>query len=430
MIPATDPRNKRLVNINFGTELFNPVYFEAFKFSGRFLVLYGSAGSGKSYFAAQKLVIRMLREPGATFLVARKVSRTIRNSCFALLKHIISEWKLTDYFTAGESEMTITCRLNNSRIISAGLDDVEKLKSIFNVSSAWVEEATEVTAEDIEQINLRLRGETPGYKQIILSFNPILDTGVHEMFFQNVKHPERTLIVHTTYEQNRFVDDEYRGVLEDLKDTDETFWKIYAKGQFAPIKGLIFPDFRVIQRSAWPAAFNDRFYGLDFGFTAPTSLLDIGWRDVAPRGQVYIDQQIYLTGLTNSDLIAEMKKLGISRRQPIYADSAEPDRIAEISSAGFLIYPADKDVAVGIDFCKRFEIYSLDTNVESNREFKSYKWREDRAGRFIDGEPVNINNHSCDAFRYGTYTRLRNVIGKVRAPFKAVNKAVFGRMKF
>lgn len=163
------------MEIEFDEEIFNPVYIPTYNFKGRILLLYGSAGSGKSEWAASKLLIRTLKETPHRFLFVRKVAKTIRDSQFRLFKDIISRWNLSECFTFKESEMDIICRLNGNALLSAGLDDVEKLKSITGITGIWAEEATELENDDFKQLNLRLRGITKNYKQFILSFNPIDD---------------------------------------------------------------------------------------------------------------------------------------------------------------------------------------------------------------------------------------------------------------
>lgn len=417
----------RQVNIEIPEAVFNPKYFSAFKNEDRWLLLYGGAGSGKSVFAAQKILIRVMREADHNFLITRKVGRTIRHSSFALFKGIIAEWGLSELFEVGEAEMTITFLPNRNRIISAGLDDVEKLKSIYKITGVWIEEATELSEGDFRQINLRLRGQLKNYKQIIVTFNPIINTAVYNIFFKpGVKHPTNSSILHTTYKDNRFIDEEYRRELEGYADIDAAFHKIYALGEFAKIKGLIYPKFEVIGSDKYPTAYQERFYGLDFGFANPTVLLEVGYQ---PEYKLYLKQRLYSGGLTNRNLIDAMNAMKIERRVPIYADSAEPARIAEIQEAGYLCLPAEKDVMDGIDFCARFTIYSCEENIETNGEFVTYKRKEDKAGNIID-LPAKLNDHSPDAFRYGTYTHLRNIVGRSRVKAGYSKGTIFGTTKF
>ena len=151
----------------------NETYFPYFQNKDRYLVLYGSAGSGKSVFAAQKLVARAVGEKGHRFLVVRKVANTLRSSTYQLIIDTIDSYGIRNEFEINKTEMRFTHKLTGNEILMGGLDDVEKLKSIAGVTGVWIEEATELTSDDFDQIDLRLRGETLNYKQILLSFNPI-----------------------------------------------------------------------------------------------------------------------------------------------------------------------------------------------------------------------------------------------------------------
>ena len=58
---------------------------------------------------------------------------------------------------------------NGNRLYFAGVDDPEKLKSIEGITSMWIEEATELSLNDFNEIDRRLRGKTKNYKQVILT---------------------------------------------------------------------------------------------------------------------------------------------------------------------------------------------------------------------------------------------------------------------
>jgi len=224
----------------------NKKYYPLYKDKSRYLILYGGAGSGKSVFAAQKLVFRMLTEKPHKFLVVRKVARTIRGSAFAEIRNIISNWGMSKLFNINKSDMVITCK-NGNMIVFAGLDDVEKLKSISGVTGIWVEEASEITQEDFQQLDLRLRGKTQNYKQIIFSFNPVSITHwLKEVFFDDPK--PRTKIIHSTYKDNRFIDDEYKKVLEEMKETDPYYYTVYTLGEWGVVGKTIFDAEKVTNR--------------------------------------------------------------------------------------------------------------------------------------------------------------------------------------
>ena len=94
---------------------------------------------------------------------------------------------------------------NGNEILTTGLDDPEKIKSIYNITSIWIEEATELEKGDFDQLDLRLRNDSDNYKQIILSFNPVSETHwIKAEFFD--KPIENCTLLHSTFKNNKFLD--------------------------------------------------------------------------------------------------------------------------------------------------------------------------------------------------------------------------------
>ena len=104
-------------------------------------------------------------------------------------------------------------------------------------------------------------------------------------------------------------------------------------------------------------------------------------------------------------LIEELKNLipPESRAQTIYADSAEPDRIAEIYSAGFNVKPALKSVLDGIMFVKSCFLNIIKESPNLLREIQNYSWKTTLNGQITE-EPVKYEDHAMDALRYALYT--------------------------
>jgi len=172
------------MKIKFNENVFNEIYIPTYNFKGRYLHLYGSAGSGKSEWAAAKLLIRMMYEKNHRLLYYRKVAKTIRGSQFQLFKDIISRWNLNDLFKINKTDMEIIYKPNGNQLISSGMDDAEKLKSIAGITGTWGEEMTEISLEEFTQIDLRLRGYTTNYKQHIMTFNPIdIEHWINKKYF-------------------------------------------------------------------------------------------------------------------------------------------------------------------------------------------------------------------------------------------------------
>jgi phage terminase large subunit len=383
----------------------NQAYYHLLDNSDRFLLLYGGAGSGKSVFASQKVLLRTIREPGHRILCVRKIAKTIRQSVWEELLGRVAEMGLDDHFKANKSEMTLRFLPNGNDILCCGMDDQNKLKSIKGITSTWLEEPTELLSIDLEQINLRMRGQTPHYKQHLLSFNPV---SARHWIREELCKGDRddVTLFHSTYRDNAFIDEEYvRGVLQKLTGNSR---KVYLEGKWGLLEGTIYNPPLFTQ---YPKTFQDSCYGLDFGFNNPTALHRYDIHDQEP----YVTELIYARGLTNTDLIAEMDRLQISKTVPIYADSAEPDRIEEIRRAGYNIKAARKgpgSVNAGISFCQSLPIHSKPENKRFNEEIDGYVWEIDRDGKQTE-EPSKNADHAMDAMRYALFSHLGKPAGKV-----------------
>lgn len=224
----------------------NEPFFALYKDKSRYLVLMGGAGSGKSIFAGRKILERIVSEKKHRILVVRKVARTLRESCFSQLCGQISEFYDVRRFKINKTDMSITCR-NGSTVLFAGLDDADKLKSIYNITGIWIEEASEISLSDFNQLDIRLRGKTDFYKQIIITFNPVnINHWLKKRFFDTT---DKNATVHkSTYRDNRFLDKEAKDVLEGYKKTDPYYYSVYCLGEWGVYGKSVFAAEAVAKR--------------------------------------------------------------------------------------------------------------------------------------------------------------------------------------
>lgn len=253
------------VNIKLSRKVFNEVYLPYLDNDDRYLIFYGGGSSGKSYFIGERYIYKLLHPTRCNLLIVRQTGDTNRKSTFPLLKHVISNWNLAEHFKINESDMRIKCKLTGNEVAFAGLDDVEKIKSITfengELTDIWVEEATETQEADINQLKVRLRGGK-SKKQMVLSFNPIniqhwikghfIDSGLATVCF-------------STYKDNKFLTDDDRAALEDLKRTDEYTYNVYCLGQWGILGKTVF-DARAIQKrlEMIPRAIKTGYFKYDY----------------------------------------------------------------------------------------------------------------------------------------------------------------------
>lgn len=218
------------VNLKIKKEVFEPkLYPYLLDYSKRWEFYMGSAGSGKSYFITQKLIVRAINER-VRIMVCRRYKNNLKQSCFSLFKEIIREWKLSPYVKINESDFVIRFLHNDSEIIFVGLDDEEKLLSINDIGAIFVEEVFQVPKSIVEQLDLRMRSKHVKNQQIILAWNPI---SKHSWLydFTVTSPPTNSVFIHTTYKDNPFLSPEYIASLEELYTRNPQKARIYCDGE-------------------------------------------------------------------------------------------------------------------------------------------------------------------------------------------------------
>jgi len=214
----------------------NKVYAPLFKDQTKYLNIYGSAGSGKSIFVTQKLLRRCLSETPHKILIIRKIANTIKDSVYAELISRIQSWKIGYKVRVNKTDKTFYFD-NGNIILCKGLDEPEKMKSIEGITSTWIEEATELSEEDFDQVILRVRGIKNNYVQHILSYNPIDENHwLKRRFFDDTAWAnDQITTLKTTYLDNRFIDEEYKDYLMSLKETNPLYYQVYCMGEWGVV---------------------------------------------------------------------------------------------------------------------------------------------------------------------------------------------------
>lgn len=386
----------------------------------RYIVEKGSAGSGKSVDAAQEYILRLMRDKGRNLVCIRKSDISNRDSTFAELTGAVFRMfgsNASLYWQITMSPLKLTCRKNGNQIIFRGMNDDkqrEKLKSITfqrgKLTDVWCEEATELTQADFEIIDDRLRGELPEglFYQIRLTFNPVnRNHWIKKVFFDV---PDKNVLTHhSTYLQNRFIDEAYKQRMERRKLVDPEGYLIYGLGEWGEIGGLILHNWKIAECSENLNDYDDVAIGQDFGFNHANAILLVGIRD----DNLYILDEVYCFEKETSEIIplAETK---IPKNRQMWCDSAEPDRIKMWKSAGYKAKGVDKggtqgSVKAQIDWLKgvvskakavKREIFVNPKCVNTIKELQQWKWKkDDRTGEYLD-EPVPFQDDAMAALRY------------------------------
>ena len=388
------------INLTLKKGLFIPKFFPLlFDYSKRWEFWCGSAGSGKSYTIAQRIIIRCTKEP-IRVLVCRRYATTLRNSCFALFKEILTKWQLLPYVKIKETDMSITFP-NGSQIIMVGLDTEEKLLSLTNISTVWIEEAYEVEKSKVEQLNLRMRG-TAANQQLILSWNPI---SKHSWLYDfTVKNPpENSVFIHSTYKDNPFLNPEYVQALDEMEIRNPEKYRVYGRGEWGvDSSGLVIKNWKseAFDAMELAAAGLEHRAGMDLGWIDKSAIIDTLY-DKANH-TIYVFNEFYKSGCQPSELAAAIKDMNLAKSK-IKVDAAEPRTIQFFRNEGINAEGAAKgkdSVKAGLMFlqdnliivhpkCQNF-ITELE-NFSYIKSKQTGEWTEDTTHEW---------SHAIDACRY------------------------------
>lgn len=388
------------INLTIRPAAFNDAYYPyLLDYTRRYEVYYGGAGSGKSVFIAQKILIKAIRRKRKV-LIIRKFGTTLKDSVFQLIIDTLKKWHLFQYCDVNKSTYTITLP-NESVILFKGLDDSEKIKSITDITDIWCEEGTELSEDDFTQLDLRLRALVDDL-QIFISFNPVSKLNwVYRRWFGPDKVITNTLILKTTYKDNKFLPKEYIDALEAKARTNPNYYRVYTLGEFTTLDKLVFSNWRVEDFNHEETA-GQLIIGLDFGFINDTSALVASLLDEEAK-KIYIFREWGDTGKTNQELANIITSLGFSK-SIIVADSAEQKSIEEIRRAGVSrIRPCVKgpdSIIHGIQKLQNYEIIIHPSCEQIKTELENYSWQKDKATGLYINKPIDLYNHYIDALRY------------------------------
>ena len=432
------------------SEIISPAYYPAWTNDVQNLVIGGSKGSGKSYFAAFYIIYNMLKNKDLNVLVVRRVFGTMRDSCYTDLLKIINKYMIRDEWTHTYNPLEIKYNKTGQKILFRGLDDPYKMASITvetgYLAWVWFEEAFDITNySDILKIQGSIRAIPPDTgltKKFIYTFNPWSpDHWLKEEYFD--KQRDDTLAMITTYLDNPGITGEDREWYEQLKLLNPRAAEVICYGRWGRAEGLIYDNW--IEQDFDPAEVLAQhpgakaIYGLDFGYKTSFNAFIASIIDVN-KHEIWVYDEIYSKGMTNLDIAKAIIEAGYGKEK-IIADSAEPKSIDTLRLGRGLveeitdpdtgevtfkkyslpnITPAMKgpdSVRNGISRVQEFAIYIHPKCKNFKAEIQLYAYKVDKDGK-LTGEPEKEYDHGMDGLRYSVmnvfvsgHTKIAEAVG-------------------
>jgi phage terminase large subunit len=367
------------------------------KMKARKKVIQGATSSGKTYGIIPILYDKCLATDRIKVTVVAETLTAVKEGALEIFKNFMyDEFRWKD--SCWNASSLIYTLQNGSKIQFKSFDSVGKAKAGGKRDILFINEANHVPYEIADALIIRS-------KETWLDFNADSEFWAHTQILKS----ENSEFLKLTYLDNEAIPPE---TLEDLlerkrKAEDEerkglkgywwNWWQVYGLGEIGSIQGVVFNNWKTIETLPKEAELVGR--GMDFGFTNdPTTIVDIYKID----GKYLLDERLYKTSLTNSDIWNEFKRLQLDNSIVTIADSAEPKSITELSRLGMKIQGAIKgqdSIMFGIQKMQQEEFLVTDRSVNLIKELRMYSWATDREGNSLN-KPIDDYNHTIDSVRY------------------------------
>lgn len=417
------------------------------------ILISGAAGTGKSRAVLEKIHLICLLTGGVKALILRKTARSLATSALRTWERDVVPEAMRDgtvnYYGGSAREPAQYRYANGSAVVIGGLDDPMKVMST-EYDIAFIQECTEVSEEDWESVNIRLRNGAISFQQIIGDCNPGPPT--HWLLDRAAKGKLQHLVSQHEDNPRYFTPDgtptkegvDYIARLDALTGVRHLRLR---KNIWAAAEGVIYdgydPAIHVIDPFDVPPSWQ-RIWAIDFGYTNP-----FVWQDWAldHDRRAYLVREIYRTSTLVEDHARHIRNLcGLGeldrdrralpydgparapwetvRPSAIVCDHDAEDRATLERHLGMGTRPAEKAVTSGIELMAsrlklagdgqprmrffRNALVERDATLTDRKlptctveEIPGYVWAPEPPSADRKKEtPVKRNDHGADAARY------------------------------
>lgn len=359
----------------------------------RIKVIPGGTSAGKTYGILPILIDKATKQRNLEISV---VSESIPHLRKGALKDFLKIMRSTNrYIDSHFNKTYLTYTFSNDSYIEFFSADQEEKVRGPRRNILYINECNNIRFDTYHQLAIRTDLE------IWLDFNPSADFWAYTELATDEDAEWCTL----TYRDNEALSPSIIKEIEKARDKgDESaywanWWKVYGLGQLGALQGVVLNNWSFCDNI--PADAKLIAYGLDFGFTNdPTGMLSV----YSQNGELWLDEILYETGLTNADIYAKISKI----TDEIIADSAEPKSIEELRRLGLNITPAKKgpdSIQNGLDILQRYKLNVTMQSTNLIKELRAYSWDTDKTGKTLN-VPIDDFNHLIDPLRYVALNKI------------------------
>ena len=411
------------------SDFITSAYYAAWDYMRRWLFdefwFLGGRGSGKSTVAARRIIDDILHDRTANWVCFKRYQVDIESTVYAECVKAINRAGLTPLFKCITSPFEITYVPTGQKILFRGLDKGAQSKGLtFLVGychGAWFEETDQFTSQKEIDTVLQTVGRGGEHFQVIYTYNPP-ENKAHWINVEAAKHNPHRFKLHTTYKDWNadWLGGFFFRKMEAIR-TDGEAGELRYQHEYLGIPtgsgNEIFKNIHAVRFTSDDiAAMRSKRYGMDFGQSDPTTLVETNY---IPRlekndrgamedigGTLQIFGCWYKTDALNREVHAELKRRNLLNAI-ISGDPGGGGKsvIHEMNDLGvrFLkqAYKPAGSVERGIKWMRQCQRIEIDTVAapDAYREFSQYSFVTMRDGTNRNEYP-DLDNHTIDAVRY------------------------------
>lgn len=369
-----------------------PLFVTSYNSPDRIVVEQGGTSSGKTWRTLQVLFSIAYKDPGCLISVVSESLPHLKRGAMRDFINLLLMYGV--YSEKMHNKTDNSFILGRSKVEFFGADQPDKLRGARR-DYLFINECNNVQRSAFDQLEVRTK------KKIWLDFNPVQEFWVHEYILPM----DGVTFIKSTFRDNPFLDKEIIKAIERRKETDPEWYRVFGMGEVGNIEGLIYSNWDIVNEV--PTDLKWTVWGLDFGYSNDeTALVRISLN----KGEIYLEEYIYETGLTANDIVKRLEDLGVPKNEEIFADSADPATIEVIRRKGWFIKGAKKEgknyIVSTINVVKQYKLHVTKNSVNLIKELRNYKWLV--KGDELQPKPIDNYNHILDAVRYGVSMKCKN----------------------
>ena len=341
----------------------------------KYIINSGSSRSSKTFSILQIFWLLAWTKDRTKLAVFRNTKKDCKDT---ILQDMLKYYPTLEGYDAiryNKTESVFTFP-NGSTICVEGTDDELKVHG-YHSDYLWFNEFYRMPKETFDQLDMRCSGV------VFMDYNP-----VGRLWSDDLIKQDNAILIHSTFKDNPFCPAEQKKKILSYEPTeynmqqmtaDSYMWCVYGLGLKAEKPNRIFKDWKIIDDEDFKLLAYPSYYGLDFGMSAPTALIEM---KTDGDGTYFLKELLYKPlNEMKGTLSDELEALGIPKHIELICDSGNELNQSEgrkLKNAGFNVISAQKgqgSVVSAIETMQKSKIYYTKSSYNLEENYENYAWK-------------------------------------------------------